>query len=154
LRTTAKLTADKKHYVVNGEKKWITNAIFADYFTVAVRTGGAGMGGLSLLLLEKDMPGISVRPMKCQGSWGSGTTYVTFEDVKVPVQNLIGKENNGFKYIMYNFNHERLSGIIHAVRFSRELIRDALVHAHQREAFGKKLIDSMLILFLQSIHSL
>lgn len=71
--------------------------------------------------------------------------FVTFDNVKVPVENLIGKENNGFKYIMFNFNHERLSGIIHAVRFSRECIRDALMHAHQREAFGKKLIDNQVI---------
>ena len=102
------------------------------------------MGGISLLLIEKDMPGINLRVMKMQGAWGSGTTYVTFEDVKVPVENLIGKLNNGFKYIMYNFNHERLSGIIHAVRFSREMIRDSLLHAHQREAFGHKLINSTL----------
>lgn len=61
------------------------------------------------------------------------------------MENLIGKENKGFKYIMYNFNHERLSGIIHAVRFSRELIHDALVHAHRREVFGKKLIENQVI---------
>jgi alkylation response protein AidB-like acyl-CoA dehydrogenase len=83
--------------------------------------------------------------MKMQGAWGSGTTYVTFDEVKVPVENLIGKLNNGFKYIMFNFNHERLAGIIHAVRFSREMTRDALIHAHQREAFGKKLIDNQVI---------
>ena len=150
LQTTAKLSSDGRHYIVNGEKKWITNALFADYFTVAVRTGGSGMGGLSLLLIERSMPGITTRKMLCQGSWGSGTTYVTFEDVKVPVENLIGKEDQGFKYIMYNFNHERMSGIIHAVRFSRECFHDALVHAHQREAFGKKLIDNQVIRYKMS----
>lgn len=145
IRTTAKKTADGKHYIVNGEKKYITNGIFADYFTVAVRTGGPGMGGISLLLIEKDMPGINLRVMKMQGVWGSGTTFVTFEDVKVPVENLIGKENNGFKYIMYNFNHERLAGIIHAVRFSRECFHDALTYVHQREAFGKKLASNQVV---------
>jgi alkylation response protein AidB-like acyl-CoA dehydrogenase len=67
IRTTAKLSSDKKFYVVNGEKKWITNGMFADFFTVAVRTGGPGMGGISLLLLEKNMPGIECRLMKVQG---------------------------------------------------------------------------------------
>lgn len=145
IRCTAKLSADGKHYIVSGEKKWISNAVFADYFTVAVRTGGEGMAGISLLLLEKEMKGIQCRYMQCQGSWGSGTTFITFDDVHVPVTNLIGTLNDGFKYVMFNFNHERLAGIIHAVRFSRELIRDSLLHAHQREAFGKKLIDNQVV---------
>ena len=68
--------------MVNGEKKWITNGMFADYFTVAVRTGGKGMGGISLLLLEKGMPGIECKQMDCMGVWASGTAYITFEDVK------------------------------------------------------------------------
>jgi len=97
LRTTAVKTPDGKHYIVNGEKKWITNGVFADFFTTAVRTGGDGMGGISLLLLERTMPGITTRQMKCSGAWCSGTTYITFEDVKVPVENLIGTENEGFK---------------------------------------------------------
>lgn len=71
-----------------------------DYFTTAVRTGGEGMGGVSVLLIEREMGGVSTRRMDCQGVWSSGTTYVTFEDVKVPVENLIGKENQGFKVIM------------------------------------------------------
>ena len=74
IRTTAKKTSDGKYYIVNGEKKFITNGIFADYFTVAVRTGGSGMGGISLLLIERSMPGIECRIMKMQGAWGSGTT--------------------------------------------------------------------------------
>jgi alkylation response protein AidB-like acyl-CoA dehydrogenase len=86
-------------YVVNGEKKWITNGVFADFFTVAVRTGGPGAGGLSLLLIERG-PGVTTKQMDCQGVWASGTTYITFEDVKVPVENLIGAENDGFKMIM------------------------------------------------------
>lgn len=99
LKTEAKLTPDGKHYIVNGEKKWITNGVFADFFTVAVRTGGKGFAGVSLLLIEKTMPGVKCTQMKCSGVWPSGTTYITFEDVKVPIDNLIGKENNGFKYI-------------------------------------------------------
>jgi alkylation response protein AidB-like acyl-CoA dehydrogenase len=97
LTCEAKLTPDGKHYIVNGEKKWITNGIWADYFTTAVRTGGPGMNGISVLLIERENGGVSTRRMDCQGVWSSGTTYITFEDVKVPVENLLGKENQGFK---------------------------------------------------------
>lgn len=97
LTCEAKLSEDGKHYIVNGEKKWITNGIWADYFTTAVRTGGPGMNGVSLLLIERDFGGVSTRRMDCQGVWSSGTTYITFEDVKVPVENLLGKENQGFR---------------------------------------------------------
>jgi alkylation response protein AidB-like acyl-CoA dehydrogenase len=96
LTCEAKLSEDGKHYIVNGEKKWITNGIWADYFTTAVRTGGEGMNGVSLLLIERG-EGVSTRRMDCQGVWSSGTTYITFEDVKVPVENLLGKENKGFR---------------------------------------------------------
>lgn len=97
LTCEAKLTEDGKHYIVNGEKKWITNGVWSDYFTTAVRTGKEGMNGVSALLIEREHGGVSTRQMDCQGVWSSGTTYVTFEDVKVPVENLIGKENQGFK---------------------------------------------------------
>ena len=97
LTCEAQLTEDGKHYIVNGEKKWITNGIWADYFTTAVRTGGEGAGGVSLLLIERAHGGVSTRRMDCQGVWSSGTTYVTFEDTKVPVENLLGKENKGFR---------------------------------------------------------
>jgi alkylation response protein AidB-like acyl-CoA dehydrogenase len=70
------------------------------------------MAGLSLLLLEKTMPGIKTRHMKCQGDWASGTTFITFEDVIVPEENLIGVEGEGFNYVMNNFNHERLFLVI------------------------------------------
>lgn len=96
LKCEAKKTPDGKYFIVNGEKKWITNGIYADYFTTAVRTGPYDMSGLSLLLIERG-PGVTTRRMDCQGVGSSGTTYVTFEDVKVPVENLIGKENDGFK---------------------------------------------------------
>ena len=70
---------------------------FADYFTVAVRTGGPGLGGISMLLVERSMPGVRTRQMNCTGVWASGTAYVTFEDVVVPRANLIGQMNQGFK---------------------------------------------------------
>ncbi|KAJ8327478.1 hypothetical protein QVD99_007984 [Batrachochytrium dendrobatidis] len=145
LMTEAKKTPNGEHYIVNGEKKWITNGVFADYFTVAVRTGGPGMNGVSLLLIEKSMPGVKTRHMPCSGVWASGTTYITFEDVKVPVKNLIGKENKGFKCIMYNFNHERMGIAIQATRFARVCVEESIKYAHKRKTFGKKLIDHPVI---------
>lgn len=145
LTTTAEKTADGKYYVVNGTKKWITNGIWADYFTAAVRTGGSGMNGISVLLIEKSFPGVNVRKMETQGMRTSGSTYITFEDVKVPVENLIGEENNGFKVIMTNFNHERLGVIIQANRFARVCVEQSLKYAHQRKTFGKNLIDHDVI---------
>lgn len=145
LTCEAKLTPDGKHYIVNGEKKWITNGIWADYFTTAVRTGGPGMGGISVLLIEKTHPGVSVRKMDCQGVLSSGTTYITFEDVKVPVENLVGKENQGFKVIMTNFNHERLGIVIQCNRFSRVLYEESMKYANKRKTFGKKLVEHPVI---------
>jgi len=144
IRTTAKREGD--HYVVNGNKKWITNGIFADYFTVAVRTGGAGMRGISMLLLERDsMPGILTKRMDCQGVWPSGTTYVEFDQVKVPLANLIGQENQGFGVIMKNFNHERWGFVIQANRFSRCLLEESWNYAGKRSTFGKKLQEHPVI---------
>ena len=126
----AKLSEDGKHYIVNGEKKWITNGIWSDYFTTAVRTGGEGMNGVSVLLIERSAGGVSTRKMDCQGVWSSGTTYVTFEDVKVPVENLIGKENQGF---------------IQCLRFARVCYEESVKYAHKRKTFGKRLIDHPVI---------
>ncbi|KAI0102503.1 acyl-CoA dehydrogenase/oxidase [Nemania sp. FL0031] len=145
LTCEAKLSEDGKHYIVNGEKKWITNGIWCDYFTTAVRTGGEGMTGVSLLLIERDMGGVSTRRMDCQGVWSSGTTYITFEDVKVPVENLLGKENQGFKVIMTNFNHERVGIIIQSLRFSRVCYEESVKYASKRRTFGKKLIEHPVI---------
>ena len=145
LTCEAKLTEDGKHFIVNGEKKWITNGIWCDYFTTAVRTGGEGMGGVSVLLIERSFGGVSTRKMDCQGVWSSGTTYVTFEDVKVPVENLIGKQNKGFSVIMTNFNHERIGIIIQALRFSRVCYEESMKYANKRETFGKKLYEHPVI---------
>jgi len=145
IKTTAVRQGD--HYVVNGEKKWITNGVVADFFTVAVRTGTQeeGMKAVSLMLLERTMPGLSTRKMKCSGAWSSGTAYVTFEDVKVPVGNLIGKENQGFKMIMANFNHERFVLCAMTNRFSRVCLEEALKFANKRKTFGKLLVQHDVI---------
>ncbi|KAL6870453.1 acyl-CoA dehydrogenase/oxidase [Trichoderma novae-zelandiae] len=144
LTCEAKLSDDGKHFIVNGEKKWITNGIWADYFTTAVRTGGPGMNGVSLLLIERG-PGVTTRRMDCQGVWSSGTTYITFEDVKVPVENLLGKQNQGFRVIMTNFNHERMGIIIQSIRFARVCYEESVKYANKRRTFGKKLMEHPVI---------
>eukprot|EP00466_Bigelowiella_natans_P002774 jgi/Bigna1/35751/e_gw1.11.112.1 len=145
IRTTAKREGD--FYIVNGAKKWITNGIWSDYFTVAVRTGGKGAKGISMLLVEKAMPGVKCRHMKCMGVWPSGTTYITFEDVKVPASNIIGKEGEGFRQIMYNFNHERWSLVCQSNRLARVCFEEAFKYAMKRKTFGKRLIDHQMIRF-------
>lgn len=133
------------HYLLNGEKKWITNGVFADYFTVLCRTGGPGMKGLSMLLVEKKFEGVTTRKMKCSGVWSSGTTYITFEDVKVPKANLLGKEGRGFKIAMANFNHERFALCCMTNRFSRVCLEEGLKFATKRKTFGKTLMEHPVI---------
>ncbi|KAJ3113643.1 hypothetical protein HDU96_003112 [Phlyctochytrium bullatum] len=145
LQATAKLSADGTHYILNGEKKWITNGMWANFFVVAARTGGPGMNGISLLLAEKSMEGVGVRKIVTQGGTGSGTAYITFENVKIPKENLIGKENQGFKAIMYNFNHERLGLAIGALRAARVCYEEAMKHANTRKTFGQTLFEHGVI---------
>jgi len=95
--TRADKTADGKYFIVNGIKKWITNGHHSKYFVVAVRTGeaSAGMGSISLLLLERGMEGLRTKIIKTSYSSAAGTSLVLMEDVKVPVKNLLGTENGG-----------------------------------------------------------
>mmetsp|Transcript_2426 Transcript_2426/g.3354 ORF Transcript_2426/g.3354 Transcript_2426/m.3354 type:complete len:423 (-) Transcript_2426:176-1444(-) len=143
LRTTAEDKGD--HFLLNGQKKWITWAIHADYFTVACRTGGKGAKGVSMLVVDAKSPGVSVRRMKLQGNWLGGTCVVTFEDVQVPKNNIIGKLNEGFKPLMQNFNHERMVIALQAIRQSRLCIQDAVEFARNRKTFGKPLISHQVI---------
>ena len=98
MKTTAKRVGDK--YIVNGAKKWISNGIWADYCTTAVRTGGPGRKGLSLLIVPLASKGVTRRKLENSGVLSSGSTFIEFDDVEVPAENLIGTENEGFKYIM------------------------------------------------------
>merc|ERR1719436_2101403 len=119
----------------------------ADYFTVVCRTdpNKGGHAGMSMILLEKGMPGINLRRMKTQGWWMSNTAFVEFDNVRVPVANLVGKEGEGFKYTMLNFNHERFTMSAQMVRFSRVCLEEAVLFARWRKSFGKRLIDHQVI---------
>lgn len=110
---------------MNGEKKWITNGMFSDYFMTAVRTGGPGAQGISMILIPR-LPGLKTRPISAGAGRLSSTTYVTFEDVKVPAEYLIGAEGAGFRQTMVNFNHERLWIVFQALRGCRTSMQDVM----------------------------
>lgn len=143
LRTTARRDGD--HYIVRGEKTFITSGMRADFYTVAVRTGDAGMGGVSLLLIERDRPGFTRTRLDKMGWWASDTATLHFDDVRVPVANLIGPENQGFRGIMLNFNSERLGMAAGCVGMANTAYEEALDWARQRQTFGKALIQHQVI---------
>jgi len=146
IQTTAIKSKDGKKYIINGTKKWITNGYWSDYATMAVRTGGAGPGGLSLLVVPlKGYPGVTMRRLKVQGQISAGTTYIELDDVEVPVENLLGEEGLGMKYIMMNFNHERMTIAIGATRQARVALSAAFEYCLKREAFGKTLMEQPVV---------
>jgi len=143
LQTTARREGDD--YVVRGSKAFITSGMRGDYFTVAVRTGGEGLGGVSLLLIEADRPGFARNVMHKMGWWASDTAQLFFDDVRVPVANRIGEENRGFQAIMRNFNSERLGMAAGANMNARVALEEAAAYARERHTFGKRLADHQVI---------
>jgi alkylation response protein AidB-like acyl-CoA dehydrogenase len=129
-----------KFFIVNGTKKWITNGTFADYFTTGVKTDK----GLSVLLIPRG-PGVETKQIKTSYSTTAGTAYVTFDNVKVPIENLLGKENKGLLVILSNFNHERWVMCCASARTSRFVVEECMKWASQRQVFGKPLISQAVI---------
>lgn len=131
---------DGDDYVLNGSKTFITSGQRADYYTVAVRTGGDGYGGISLLLVERDTPGFTRgRNLKKTGWWASDTAELFFDDCRVSASNLIGAENAGFIAIMSNFEMERLNLCVMANMTSQLALEEALRYVKERQAFGRTL---------------
>jgi acyl-CoA dehydrogenase len=143
IATTAITKGD--HYIVNGSKTFITSGMRADWFTVAVRTGGPGRGGLSVLLVPGDTKGLTRTPLKKMGWWSSDTATLYFDDCIVPSRNLIGEENQGWGAIMGNFNYERLDLIAQSLAFSQLCIDESIAYAKERMTFGKPLISNQAI---------
>ena len=136
---------DGDHYIVNGEKTFITSGVRADYLTVAVRTGGEGASGVSLLLIEGDTPGLSRTKLKKMGWWASDTATLHFDDCRVPVTNLIGEEGQGFKLIMHNFNSERMGMAASCTGYARVCVDEAIAYAKERKTFGKPIAQHQVI---------
>jgi acyl-CoA dehydrogenase len=146
LRTTAR--RDGGDYIIDGEKVFITSGLRADFITVAVRTGDAGnkgAGGISMILVPGDSPGLSRTRLDKMGWWCSDTAHLRFDAVRVPASHLLGEEGGGFKIIMGNFNGERLAMSAAALGFAQACYDEALDWARQRKAFGSVLIEKQVI---------
>jgi len=143
IRTTAR--RDDDELVVNGQKTFITSGMRADFFTTAVRTGPEGPAGISLLLIEGDREGLSRTKLDKMGWLASDTATLYFDDVRVPVTNLIGEENTGFSAIVNNFNAERIDMAIQSTAFARVCYDEAVAWARERETFGKQLVEHQVI---------
>ncbi|MEJ9077501.1 acyl-CoA dehydrogenase family protein [Gordonia malaquae] len=139
LRTTAKRDGD--HFIVNGAKTFITSAVRADHIVAAVRTGGDGAAGVSLLVIEKGTPGFNVdRKLEKMGWLASDTGELSFVDCRVPVENLIGPENSGFAQIAQAFVSERAALAVQAYAQAQRSLDLTLEWVRNRDTFGKPLI--------------
>lgn len=136
MRTTA--VKDGDHYIINGSKTFITNGVYSDYLVVAAKTAPElGGKGMSIFVLDRDMPGISATKLDKLGWRASDTGEIAFDNVKVPAANLMGEENKGFGYIMQHFASERLIMGINAHARAEFAIEYALGYMKERTAFGK-----------------
>ncbi len=145
LKTTA--IRDGDHYIVNGEKTFITSGMRADFITTAVRTDPAvkGAGGISVLLIDGDTPGLTRTALKKMGWWSSDTAHLHFDNCRVPVANLVGEENRGFKTIMNNFNTERLFMSALACGYAEVCLEEAVDWTRQRTSFGMALSERQVV---------
>ncbi|KAK4686349.1 acyl-CoA dehydrogenase, partial [Tremellales sp. Uapishka_1] len=140
LRTTAVKTEDGKHFIVNGTKKWISGGMHSDYFTVGCKSDG----GLTVLLVPRG-EGVETKQIKTSYSTAAGTAYITFDNVKVPVENVLGPEDGGLLVILSNFNHERWVMCCASARSSRLIVEECMKWAAQRYVFGKPLLAQAVI---------
>jgi len=145
-----KLKAEKKgdRYVLNGTKRYITNANKADLFTVMARTDvdTPGPKGVSAFVVERNTPGVSVGvPEKKMGQQGAHICDVIFEDARVPAENIIGKEGEGFKVAMSVLDKGRLHISAVATGVSKRLIREMVNYALERKQFGTAIMNHQMI---------
>lgn len=138
IKTTAKREGD--YYIVNGSKTFITNGVYGDFIVTVVKTDPeAGAAGVSLLVIEQKMDGVSTRKLKKLGWHCSDTAEINFDNVKVPVENLIGEEGRGFYYLMNGLQLERLCAVPGAVTGMETAIEMTLQYMSEREAFGRSI---------------
>lgn len=145
LRTTARRDGD--HYVLNGSKTYITNGTQADFLTLLARTSDEpGYHSFSLFVVPTDLPGFSVsRKLKKIGMRSSDTAELFFDDMRIPAENLIGTEGEGFIHQMMQFQHERFSVLPMAYMAARKIIMETVDHLKQRVVFGKPLIKRQVL---------
>jgi acyl-CoA dehydrogenase len=144
IRTTA--VRDGEHFVVNGAKTYITSGVRADFVTTAVRTGGPGHGGVSLLVVEKGTPGFTVdRSLRKTGWHCSDTAELSFVDARVPVANLVGEPDSGFYQIAEQFVVERIGLAVHAYGIAARSLELTAAWCRERETFGKPLVANQVV---------
>jgi acyl-CoA dehydrogenase len=144
IRTTAVREGDE--YVVNGAKTFVTSGVRADFVTTAVRTGGPGARGVSLLVIEKGTPGFTVdRSLRKMGWHCSDTAELAFVDVRVPVANLVGEESTGFAQIAEQFVVERIGLAVHAYGIAARSLDLTAAYCRDRETFGRPLVDRQVV---------
>ena len=137
---------DGEHYLVNGAKTFITSGVRADFVTTAVRTGGPGHAGISLLVVEKGTPGFTVdRSLQKMGWHCSDTAELSYVDVRVPVANLVGEENSGFGQIADQFVVERIALAVHGYGIAARALDLTAAFCRERRAFGRPLIDNQTV---------
>jgi acyl-CoA dehydrogenase len=145
-RITTRAEREGDHYVVNGAKTFITSGVRADFVTAAVRTGGPGHGGISLLVVEKGTPGFTVdRSLRKMGWHCSDTAELSFVDARVPVANLVGAENSGFGQIAEQFVVERIALAVHGYGIAARSLELAAAHCRDRTTFGRPLMDNQTV---------
>ena len=136
LRTTAR--KDGGDYIINGAKTYITNGSFADFITLAVRTGDEGHGGVSMVLFPTNTPGFTVgRKLDKLGTRAVDSCELAFDNCRIPQRYLLGEENMGFYYLMNNFQGERLAAALMSHAGMTLNVRDALKYGNERHAFGR-----------------
>ena len=144
VKTRAELDGDA--YVLNGSKRYITNADKADLFTVMARTGGPGPKGVTAFLVPRDLSGLSVgKPERKMGQQGAHVCDVNFDNVRVPVENRLGAEGDGFKVAMRVLDRGRLHISAVCVGAAERLIADSIAYAKDRQQFGKPIAEFQLI---------
>ena len=143
---TTRAVRDGDHFVVNGTKTFITSGVRADFVTTAVRTGGPGHGGISLLVVEKDTPGLTVdRSLRKMGWHCSDTAELGFASCRVPVANLVGAEGSGFAQIAEQFVVERIALAVHGYGIAARSLDLTVEHCRQRHTFGRPLIANQVV---------
>ncbi len=146
IRTSAVRDPAGGDWVVNGAKTFITSGVRADFVTTAVRTGGPGWQGISLLVVEKGTPGFEVaRPLAKMGWHCSDTAELSFTDARVPAANLVGEENGGFALIAQQFVTERLALAVHGYGIAARALELTVEYAKQRQTFGRPLAARQVV---------
>jgi acyl-CoA dehydrogenase len=135
IKTTA--IREGNEYIINGSKCFITNGVSADYIVVACKTKETGSSGISMIIVDTDTPGLSRNNLKKLGWKASDTAELAFDNVKVPVENLLGEENKGFYYIMQRFELERLTLALGAIASCEWALEYTQQYMSERKAFGR-----------------